>query len=501
MSCWRWTGTTLYRLDPPPPDDPDVGVLSDFAGNVVSSSRIDLTWAYTGPAVTFTLTRNGTPVSVPAAARAYSDLGLLGNTTYNYSLVASDGNSNTVNLSRTTSGSQDLRPAPGSKVNGFDTVRIEDLAGSTLQAKLNAARAIPVPTGKGIVVTFGPGEYTFSDFTQASGAYGLRMPYNVGIAGNNRDGDRATVFKMVEGSSTKGPLVPQSTTIGGVGGTNKYTLMAIQHDDDSGNWEPPNGLPFQNFALIGTWQPRKAGDTKAMDPIGHLYNGLRLGHTHNSTLTNVYIEGCPGDQAAPPGETFGVNLYQGEGLTITNVEVSGIRERQGETRRIASSPIGFNSHSDATVNLSYFHDCPWGMPTSYLSHNIVWTDTRSIRCRTGFNHERVTMARHIRPTAVPILDPQQIYKLPTGDPALPGNYNFSFMNDGDGGGPDNGQLYITGPIVYGPTRQHSAPGAPHEGDLVIYQGNRGTQDTQTWPPIVKNADGTDFPDAQIYVVN
>ncbi len=374
-------------------------------------------------------------------------------------------------------------------------VRYQDVytSGMSIQQVFNAAAARAASAGSLIVLTMPPGEFTFSDFSQAN-TYGLRIPVNLGIKGSG-SGPNGTVFKMVKGSSTKGPSVPVSTSIGGSGGTNQFSVMGIQNTGGSANIDPPIGLPLWDFSVICTWQPRTSGATEASDPIGHLYNGLRLQNTRSASLKNVYIEGCPGDQAAPPGETFGLNIYKGSSCQVENVEIDGRRTRQGKTQLYGAAPIGGNSHNNAVVKTSYFHHNPYSMPTMYLSENWVWNDCDSYMNRNGWNHERVGKATHNNPYTAP-LDSDTGYPLPTGDPAKPGNYNFSFMNDGIIG-PANGTLYINNP-VYGATR-NSRVGSSHEGDLVVYQGSRGTTDTQTSLPVVTGYNGAAWPSTKLYV--
>jgi hypothetical protein len=274
--------------------------------------------------------------------------------------------------------------------------------------------------------------------------YGIRIPSNVGIAGSGRDGADATVFKMKVKSSTRAGQVPQP----GSGKTNQFTYMGIQN---AGAVQPPSGMVFKNFAIIGTDQ-------------GHLYNGFRLQNCVNPVLSNIYIEGMAGNQAAPPGETFGINLYKGDGAQLTNIEVDGRRTRQGGTESISSSPIGYNNHSNSVMTNCYFHHCQYGMPTFWQSNDCTTVNCRSEYNKTGFNHERATRITHKNVTI----------KLGGERP-----HHFTMMNDQESG-------ILT---VINPTWDLSS--ASPSGKLVIQMGARGTGvvDKQTTAPTVTGANG------------
>lgn len=340
----------------------------------------------------------------------------------------------------TASAGADLRPAAGTA----GTIRYEDVyrSGMSLQDVFNKAGSTGSPA-KQVLLTFPAGEFSFSDFSQ-NNMYGIRIPLNVGIAGSGRDGINATVFKMVPMSSTKASQVP----VKGSGMTNQFTYMGIQN---SGLVKPPSGMTFQNFALIGSDQ-------------GHLYNGFRMQNCDRPVMTNVYIEGIAGNMAAPPGETFGINLYQAQGAQLTNVEVDGRRTRQGGTESVGASPVGHNNHNDSVMTNCYFHDSQYGMPTFWQSSGNLTVDCRSEYNKTGFNHERCTNITHRNVT------------VKTGGTRP---HHFTFMND-----QADGSLTVQNP-------SWDVCSASPSGKLVVYAGARGTgvQDVQTTSPAVTGASG------------
>ncbi len=346
----------------------------------------------------------------------------------------------------------DVRPPKGTP----GTVQYEDLyrTGMTLQQVFTAASAAVSPATQ-VRLSFPPGVFMFSDFTQ-NNMYGIRIPINVGIAGSGRDGANATVLRMAPFSSTKGPQVPVRNS----GLTNQFTYLGIQN---SGAAMPPSGMRFENFALLGSDQ-------------GHLYNGFRLQHCDRPIIRNLYCGGFAGDAAAPPGETFGINLYMGQGAQLINVEVNGIRTRQGGLESVGSSPVGHNNHNDSVMTDCYFHHNKYGMPTYWQCSGNLTVNCRSEYNRTGFNHERTTNITHRNPTI----------KLGALQP-----HHFSSMND-----QANGSL-----TVENPTWDLSS--ASPSGKLVFYMGPRGTGvvDVQTSGPTVTGANGESIMDRVLVAGN
>lgn len=89
MPVYRWTGTTLVRLDVPQAAQPTSnGVLSKLS-MVPSASSVALSWDYAGGALTqLRLTRGATVVATLSPdVRGYTDLGVAANTSYTYSLT------------------------------------------------------------------------------------------------------------------------------------------------------------------------------------------------------------------------------------------------------------------------------------------------------------------------------------------------------------------------------------------------------------------------------
>lgn len=151
-------------------------------------------------------------------------------------------------------------------------------------ARLSAASIVQMPAGT----------FTFSDFAQGGGVYGIYAQNLMGIIGA---GIGQTILQMVPSSSTK----TAPTT-----GTNQLTLLRIGNSPSLGvstGW-------LQDFTLQGTSQ-------------GHAYNGLQLYCNTGSTLLRVQVNAIPGTASSPPGETFHYNLYKGSGNMLTGCIADG----------------------------------------------------------------------------------------------------------------------------------------------------------------------------------
>lgn len=268
--------------------------------------------------------------------------------------------------------------APSPRPTGANYVRYEDLVqpGDTLQQTLNRC------TG-GKIVTFPTGTFYVDAFT--NGYYdGIRIGSGgatgcSGIVGSGR----GTVFTIVANST--------SSTIQSVGnkttGTNPLYLMNIA------------GLGtqavLQNFTLQGT-------------PQGCYYNGIQVGqNTAGALVDGLYLLGAsPGYANTPPGETFGINIWQTDNATVSNCEVDG---RNANGTRLCASPCGWNSCNNATITDSYFHH---SLASTLTFWQIVGITTKNVRVEyngsgsgslsaQGINHERVTgTVRHYNPSII-----------------------------------------------------------------------------------------------------
>lgn len=343
-----------------------------------------------------------------------------------------------------------VRPPRGPTVEWWEDWFV---GGMTVQQVFDAIGASRPNTTR-VTISMPSGTFNMSDFPLNSGGniYSTKIPVNCNLWGSGSSGPNATIFRIVPDSSTKGPVIPQK----GSGLTNQYNMMGIQNVSSVN----ATGGTFKNFAMLCTPQRDLNG---SLTP-GHEYNGFRLQHVPNGIMENVYIEGAVGTAAAPPGETFGLNVYLSDGFTVRNVEINGIRTRQGLADgpglngSCASSPIGSNNSNNCFVYDSYFHDCYQGMPTCWQSDGWQTFDVKSWNNRCGWNHERVRTVKHTRMNI----------KIP-GRP-----HHYTLMND---------QFDSTGMFIIDPVW---TPGTGSATKLVIQCGPRGTGivDMQTSNPSV-----------------
>ncbi len=240
-------------------------------------------------------------------------------------------------------------PSTAPRPTGSGLVPFERLAAhSTVGHTANAAPA-------GSIVTFGPGTFTFHDFTGSSSAKN-GAAIDPAIHGLQGSGVSATTFQMAPHSSTRAASVPTTYPA-----TNQLSLLKVTaaHARLSG------------FTLRGSDQ-------------GHLYNGLRLDRAVSPCVSDVRVQAIPGHNSRPPGETFGINDYRSTHATYARVEVDGAG--------IGSVGLGANGSSDITVEDSYFHDNTGSMGASFWTvHNATVTDVIATdNRRAGLNFERVS---------------------------------------------------------------------------------------------------------------
>ena len=246
-------------------------------------------------------------------------------------------------LHRTIDGAGRLAPP--------EIVPLASLSGRRLSArlvKLSPRQRARFPAG-----TFGD-----PDFVDPSN-YPVYMTYSSSAGGWVGAGIDRTVIAMPAYTSAQGARVPAQAT----GDTNQFTLVRVD-----------GSASVSGLTLLGT-------------PQGHLYNGLQIFRGDRARITDVRIKGIPGDNGAPPGETFSLNNYRSTDTTITGLEVDGT---DSSGTPVAASGIGNNYCSGLAVNDSYLHDCAYGAGiTEYeCTGRFVYTRVRSVGNVVGFNFEQ-----------------------------------------------------------------------------------------------------------------
>jgi hypothetical protein len=168
----------------------------------------------------------------------------------------------------------------------------------------------------------------FVDFAANSGTVGSMLSGSVTGGG----------FAIAPGTSTKAAMVnalvsPQTNPL--------YVLRTAK---------AIAGLRLSGFTVLGTAQ-------------GHLYGGMLVDHCDNAQLSDLLVRGIPGGGASPPKETFGIDIWGGNLVVLSRIEVDG----QGLT----ASGIGINNATNITINDANVHDCPYGMPTFWQTVGVT----------------------------------------------------------------------------------------------------------------------------------
>ena len=162
----------------------------------------------------------------------------------------------------------------------FQNLTGVDAHGGDFNARVRSAPA-------GAIVSLEAKVYTDRDFRHP---YGASPPYDAmvnmlrasgGISGVSRE---SSIIEIVANTGTKTP-----PTVAG-SGENHVNMIA---------WLDPTGdVVLEDFTLRGT-------------PQSHLYNGFQIARPAKSvTVRRCSFNSVPGNQGAPPGETFAFNLFR-----------------------------------------------------------------------------------------------------------------------------------------------------------------------------------------------
>lgn len=137
----------------------------------------------------------------------------------------------------------------------------------------------------------------FVDFAQQQSGLFLGSKSIVG------KGVDKTVYQMQPMSSTKKAAVDALVK----GESNQYRFIR------SGGFSPstvPAGIDHHDFTIRATDQ-------------GHAYGGLTIGYAIAPKVTDVKLQGFPGFDSGPPGETFSLALWRTTSAVLTRVLCDG----------------------------------------------------------------------------------------------------------------------------------------------------------------------------------
>lgn len=177
--------------------------ITNFNAVAASETQINLTWSYSGAALTnYTLRRDGTVIAnLAAGATSYSNTGLTAGTTYNYSLVgnySAGGTTNTANVSRATNGGTSTAGNLGAMVFVNESSWAQDLA-ETVAAGFTWIR-MDIPNGSYGTLNTSNGTFTrntarsnfYKQACQQAKAAGLRICMDMAAFNNDNSWSDAT---------------------------------------------------------------------------------------------------------------------------------------------------------------------------------------------------------------------------------------------------------------------------------------------------------------------
>lgn len=217
----------------------------------------------------------------------------------------------------------------GQEATGY--VRYSSLAGATIFDRIDAAGAntVSVP----------PGTYVVPGFTSDPFVTAHQANPSAGLIGAGSD---QTIITIAAQSSSGATYSAAS------GISNPYEIARIYGNGGGGL--------IQDFTVQGTPQTIPNTGTGGGN---NTYGGITL-KANNWVIKRVKILGIPGNFRAPPGETFGLSLFQVYGLVVMqDVEIDG----QG----VAASNFGTNGSGNSStvpttlyqVDRLYSHDSPY----------------------------------------------------------------------------------------------------------------------------------------------
>lgn len=267
--------------------------------------------------------------------------------------------------------------------SGSGYVRYEDLyrPGDNLRsvvAKVPAAKVLTLPSG----------EFLVPDFDDPKGSHeGLHFP----------------------------------TSIAGLVGSGQDTVIRVARNGATRDYDPPVGTAPMNVHFAGTqFRVSKVPGFKlgnltvgSYEQGNRFFGGFTLVSCPDAEVFNVWFKAANrGYSNSPPGETFGLNVYKSDRVTLRDCDIDG-REERGY--RVSSSGFGWNGSanndrsgfvSNAKVLRTRVHHGSAGMPTFWKTSGIYTEDLISYSYGTGsggksgsaLNHEQcVGKIEHVRP--------------------------------------------------------------------------------------------------------
>lgn len=254
----------------------------------------------------------------------------------------------------------------GVEPTGSDIVSYRTLSGSTPTARLQSVAS-------GQKVSLPPQTITWNDFGEGvqssyptTSGYGVLVTQAGQILGSGID---YTVLQMNQGSTSKYTQVGGTTKLEYFGAT---SLSVLQD------------LTLQGVQINGAYYSGATGtNVTDSDPTTkNIYNGFFFNSLDGFTMNRVKVSNIPGSYNAPPGETFGMDIYRCNNSTFNDIEIDG-QSRGG-------SGWGPNFMTGTSVvNRLYSHDNKYGLGAAIYasSGTLTMTDCTFENNYAGVNIE------------------------------------------------------------------------------------------------------------------
>jgi hypothetical protein len=168
-------------------------------------------------------------------------------------------------------------------------------------------------------------------------------------------------------------------------GVDKTVIEMVPHTSTKAGHVPTANYTTNQLYLLSTigGTPGLSGFTLKATDQGHLYNGLRIGQTTNARVSDVKVEGVPGNKSFPPGETFVLNDWRTDGSVYDRITIDGAG--------VAAAGFGANSSTNITINNSRFTGAAYSSGAAFWqTRNITMNNVMAVDNRSGMNFERDT---------------------------------------------------------------------------------------------------------------
>lgn len=361
------SGTTQIAVDTTPPTAP-----GNFKAIANSSTQVSLSWnASTDPespsGITYTVTRNGTPIATKISNLSLTDNGVVSNTNYQYAVVAT----NTANLPSTPSTASVTTPQAPDTIKPSVPTNLNGSAISISQINLT---------------------WSASTDTGGSGLAGYRI-YRCSYTSPATSCTLPTTPTYSVGSS--------STSFGDTIGINSSTTYtyAVSAYDGAGNASVQSAT--KNITTPSTPPPPPSDCTSFVNPgslsaVASAFNGLGSGGIlclnggtyagGNVTLSKSGTAGAPLTIKSTPGSTAildGASVGLSSSGSIVNITGAYVTYSDLEMRNSSGRGITTTGASDIVQN-SKFHDMQFngliagtGSNNALIQNNEVYNTVMS----------------------------------------------------------------------------------------------------------------------------